>query len=225
LFTQRKGIFTIHSPSVMKKLLIIGFLMLIVANAWARKVKGYIVKDGKSREVTFNVRVNFLADEPNLEKLQFRVKYYDENGKKHILLPTDASEISFDLGGTPVRMVSVTNTLNLGSIFSSNPRVFLKIEIDGPLKMYRYYYTQHNPSMYTGAGVGFSTGYSYTLDNVVFQKGNGILKNIKGLGWKKDMMEYFEDCPALAGLIENKDLKRRDVEAIVTFYNQNCGRR
>jgi hypothetical protein len=65
----------------------------------------------------------------------------------------------------------------------------------------------------------------YTVDNLIFQKGNEPLKQPRSLGWKKDMLEYFSDCPALRERIEDKDLKRADIEAIVMYYNNNCRRK
>jgi hypothetical protein len=64
---------------------------------------------------------------------------------------------------------------------------------------------------------------TYTADNLIFQKGNGPLKQPRALGWKKDMLEYFSDCPALRERIESKDLRRKEIEAIVLFYNRQCG--
>jgi hypothetical protein len=208
----------------MRTLLIISALAVISLHAYGRKIQGIIILNGKSREVTFDIKVPFLVDEPNFERIQYKVRYYDESGKKQTLRPDGADEIRFEYEGMEVRMISCPNTLGGGSIFSTASKIFLKLEIDGPLKLYRYYYKQSTPGYYGGAGGGYSPGASYTSDNLIFQKGNGPLKQPRTLAWKKDMLEYFSDCPALRERIESKDLRRKEIEAIVLYYNQNCGR-
>jgi hypothetical protein len=206
----------------MRRLLPIIALVVISLHADGRKIQGIIIANGKSKEVTFDIKVRFLAGEPNFERIQYKIRYYDQGGKKQTLRPDHADEIRFKYDGMEVRMISVPNTLGGGSLFSSASRIFLKLEMDGPLRLYRYYYTQSNPGMYNGAGGGYYPGGTYTVDNLLFQKGNGPLKKPRSLGWKKDMLEYFSDCPALRERIESKDLRRKEIEAIVTYYNQNC---
>lgn len=36
------------------------------------------------------------------------------------------------------------------------------------------------------------------------------------------MLDYFRDCPALRERLERKDLRRKEIEAIVLYYNQHC---
>ncbi|RAV99282.1 hypothetical protein [Pseudochryseolinea flava] len=205
----------------MRTLIIIAALVASI-QVFGRKIPGTIISKGQSRQVMFDIKVKLLYDEPNFERIQFKVRYYDEAGKKQTLRPDDADEIIFDYEGMEVRMISCENTIG-GNIFSSSKRIFLKIEIDGPLKLYRYYYTQTSPGFSGGAGGGYTPGTSYQMENLIFQKGDGPLKQPRTLGWKKDMLEYFSDCPALRERIEQKDLRRREIEAIVHYYNSNCG--
>jgi hypothetical protein len=207
----------------MSRLILITTFLVLFYHAYARKIQGVIIMNGRQKEVTFDIKVPLLADEPNFERIQYKVKYYDEAGKKRTLRPEDAEEIRFDYDGMEVRMISCANTLGAGSLFANVSRIFLKLEMDGPLKLYRFYYRQTSPGYYGGAG-GYSPGTSYTVDNLIFQKGNGPLKLPRSIGWKKDMREYFSDCPALQDRIEDKALRRKDIEAIVMYYNQNCGR-
>jgi hypothetical protein len=209
----------------MRTLFLITVLVVFSLQSYGRKIKGTIITDGKSREVTFDIKVPLLADEPNFERIQYKVRYYDESGKKQTLRPDDADEIRFQYEGTDVRMISCINTLAGGGIFSSASNIFLKLEIDGPLRLYRYYYKQSSPGFYGGGGVGYSPGTTYTVDNLIFQKGNGPLKQPRAMGWKRDMTDYFSDCPALRARIESKDLRRKEIEAIVMYYNQNCAKK
>lgn len=208
----------------MRTLLVIVVLAASV-NVYAKKIPGLIISKGESREVMFDIKVKLFDGEPNFERIQFKVRYYDENGKKQILRPDDADEIIFDFEGMEVRMISCPNTIGGGGMFSSSSRIFLKIEIDGPLKLYRYYYTQTNAGFNGGAGGVYTPTTSYQVENLIFQKGIGPLKQPRSLGWKKDMLEYFSDCPELRERIENKDLRKREIEAIVNYYNANCGKR
>ena len=207
------------------RLLLITALLAISFHTYGKKIQGTIILNGNSREVTFDIKVPLLGYEPNFERIQYKVRYYDESGKKQTLRPGDADEIRFKYAGMEVRMISRPNTLGSGGIFSTASKIFLKLEIDGPLKLYRYYYKQSAPAYYGGAGGGYSPGASYTVENLIFQKGNGPLKQPRALGWKKDMLEYFSDCPALRELIESKDLRRKEIEAIVMYYNRTCGKR
>ena len=208
----------------MRRLLPVIALIIISLHAYGRKVKGVIITNGKSREVTFDIKVPLLAGEPNFERTQYRVRYYDDSGKKQTLRPDDADEIRFDFEGMQVRMISVSNTLGAGSIFSNVRKIFLKLEIDGALRLYRYYYKQSTGGSF-GAGGAYYPGTSYTADNLICQKGNGPLKQPRSLGWRKDMLDYFNDCPALRERIESKDLRRKEIEAIVIYYNQQCAKK
>jgi hypothetical protein len=208
----------------MRTLFTIAALVVIIFQSYGRKIQGTIVSNGKSRQVTFDIKVPLLADEPNFERIQYKVRYYDESGKKNTLRPDDADEIWFEYEGMEVRMISCVNSIGGGSLFSTSSRIFLKLEIDGPLRLYRYYYKQTTPGYYGGPGAGYSGGTTYTADNLIFQKGNGPLKQPRTLGWKKDMLDYFRDCPALHERIESKDLRRKEIEAIVLYYNQHCAK-
>lgn len=207
----------------MSRLLVITTLVVLSLHAHAKKIPGTIITNGKASEVTFDIKVPLLSDEPNFERIQYRVRYFDHFGKKQTLRPEDADEIRFNYLGMDVRMISCANTFDAGSIFSSSPKIFLKIEIDGPLKLYRFYYTQTTGGSFN-AGGGYAPGMTYTVDNLIFQKGNGPLKRPRSIGWKKDMLEYFSDCPALRDRIESKDLRKKEIEAIVMYYNQNCAK-
>ena len=210
----------------MRSFLFIAVLLLVSLHAYGKKIQGSIIANGKARQVTFQIKVPLLGAEPNFERIQYKVRYYDETGRKRTLRPDEADEIRFEYGGMTVRMISCPNTLGGGSIFSTASNIFLKLEIDGRLKLYRFYQTQTTPGHFGGgAGAGYSPGMTYRIDNLIFQKGNGPLKRPRTLGWKKDMLEYFSDCPALRERIESKDLRRKEIEAIVMYYNQNCGRR
>jgi hypothetical protein len=222
-YQKREIIILADNCIIMRNFLFIAALV-VSFHTYARKIPGTIIANGKSREVMFDIKVPLLGDEPNFERTQYKVRYFDENGKKQTLRPDDADEIQFEYEGLPVRMISCPNTIGGGNIFLASSRIFLKLEIDGPLKLYRYYYKQTTGGNYGVGSVGYSAPMAYTVDNFIFQKGNGELKQPRTLGWKKQMLEYFDDCPGLRERIESKDLKRREIEAIVIYYNEHCGK-
>lgn len=211
----------------MRTPILIAILVAFSLHVHAKKIPGIIVKGDESIHVNFEIKVSFIAGEPNFERIQYKVKYYNDAGKKVTLRPEDTDEILFYFGGVEVRMISCENTLSSGNIFITSKRIFLKIEIDGPLRLYRFYYSQMSPGVGGAPGGAFpnNTSTYHTVNDFIFQKGNGELKSPRTLGWRKDMIEYFSDCPALRERIESKDLRRKEVEEIVKYYNIYCGKR
>jgi hypothetical protein len=196
--------------------------LFLVFHAEAKKIQGKIVFINETKEVVFNIPVKFFTQEPNYEKLQYKVRYYDASGKKVTLRPTNAQEIQFTHNFKNIRMLSTNNTLGLGSLFTNNTKIFLHLEMDGQLKLFRFYYTQNNAGMYNPSTGGMTGGYSYTVENYILQKGDGELKRPRGITFKKDMAEYFKECPKLVEMIESKDFRKGDLESIVRFYNSYC---
>ncbi|NOZ46096.1 MAG: hypothetical protein GXO79_04860 [Chlorobi bacterium] len=207
----------------MRKLFIVVVLGLICsAKVEAKKIKGKILFQDDTIEVIFNIPIKFFSQEPNYERLQYKVKYYNQSGKKVVIRPDDAEEIRFKYQSKEIRMLSLYNTLGLGNIFSISSNIFLKLEIDGNLKLFNYYYTQQAPGMYSASTGMVTGGYSYSVEKYILQKGNGKLKRTKGLTFKNDMISYFSDCPELVTKIENKEFRKKDIQSIVMYYNSNC---
>lgn len=206
-----------HYLKMRRIYLLIVIVLVSACKLEAKKIEGKILFDNDTIVVTFNIQVDFFTREPNYKKLQYKIKYYDATGKKIVLRPGQAKEIQFQHGGKTVRMLSRSNSLRLG-----NSNIYLKLEIDGTLKLFNYYYTQSSPGMYNSS-TGTTTGnYSYGVEKYILQRGDGELKRPKGLTFKKDMVEYFSDCPALIEKIESKAFRKNDLEFIVNFYNSNC---
>jgi predicted Zn-ribbon and HTH transcriptional regulator len=207
----------------MKRISLLVVIGLILSfKLEAKKIEGRIIFENDTIDVTFNIPIKFFTQEPNYEKLQYKVKYFDSAGNKIILRPDKAKEIQFKYEYENVRMLSRYNSLGLGNIFSMSTNIFLKLEIDGELKLFNYYYTQHSAGAYNASTGMMTGGYSYRVERLILQKGNGELKRPKGLTFKKDMINYFSDCPKLVEKIESKDFRKDDLESIVRFYNSNC---
>lgn len=207
----------------MKKIVVVIALTFLVVVAHARKIEGQIIlNNDETLDVTFLIPFGFLSSEPTYTKLQTRVRYIDRSNKKVVLKPDDAKEISFTLNGKEIRMISVTDELILQSLFSSQQRVFLKLEIDGALRLFTSYSTQSSPGVSSSSMGGMSVGMSYNVEKFVLQKRGGPLKQPRSLSFRKDMSEYFSDCPELVERIQKRDLKRGDLEIMVMEYNKKC---
>lgn len=207
----------------MMKISALTAIILIAAfSLEAKKIAGKIIFHKDTVDVTFNIPIKFFSGEPNYQKLQYKVRYFDAKGNKITLRPDDAKEIRFQHNGEIVRMLSRRNTLESGNIFSTSSNIFLRLEIDGRLKMFSYYYTQGSPGMYNPSTGMTTGGGSYETEKYVLQNGNEELKWPRGLSFRKDMMEYFANCPALVKKIEDREFRKNEIESIVLFYNTHC---
>ena len=204
--------------------LVVAVLALFVFTvAEGRKIPGKIVDNkGNTMNVIFNIPFGFLGSTPNYEKIQFRVAYFDEANNKKILKPDDARQIMFTHQGEEIIMVSKINTIDAGTIFNTSTHIFLRLRIDGKLKLFSYYSSSYSPGMYNPTTGMTSAGHSYSFSNFVLQLGGRGLFHPRGIGFRKEMMEYLRDCPAVVRLIESRELRKGDLEAIVMQYNQKC---
>ena len=202
--------------------ILIAIGLILAFKLEAKKIEGKIFFEDDTIDVIFNMPIKLFTRELNYEQLQYKVKYFDSTGKKITLRPDDAKEIRFKYEYENVRMLSRYNSLGLGSIFSMSTNIFLKLEIDGKLKLFNYYYTQQSGGTYNASTGMMTGGYAYSVEKYILQKGDGELKRPKGLTFKKDMIEYFSDCPALVENIERNYFRKDDLKSIVRFYNSNC---
>lgn len=194
-----------------------------ITSAAARKIPGrFIDSEGRTIDVTFKIPFKLLSSQPNFEKIQYRVAYIDSHGAKQVLHPADAREISFTYNGEEIRMLSRNDNLHY-RLFSSDDHIFLRLLVDGKMKLFDYYFTQSTPGYYDGATGGMSGGGTYTADNYILQKGDGELMQPRGLAFRKDMIAYLHDCPEVATMVEERTLRRREMEIIVRQYNEKCG--
>lgn len=198
----------------MNKILFFFIAFVIIhPGAIAKKIEGTIVfENGTERTVTFKIPFRLLSSHADYERLQHRVKFFDK-GEKLVLRPGEASEFRFQYQNETVRMVSISGS-GLEGLFARNNAIFLKLEIDGALRLYRFFATRSSG--------GYNSTYTYQTAEYYLQKGKGPLKRPKGISFRKDMVEYLSDCPTVADKINDKDFKRRDLEVIVMFYNKNC---
>jgi hypothetical protein len=202
--------------------LLLVFSLILTFKLEGKRIEGKIIFGNDTLLVTFNIPFKLFGQEIYYEKMQSKIKYYNSAGDILVLKPDKANEIQFIYKSENVRMLSRNNTLGLGNIFSTNSNIFLKLEIDGRLKLFNYFFTKRSPGMYN-ATTGMTTGgFSYGTEKFILQKEEDELFRPISLTFRKDMVEYFRDCPALVERIENKEFRMNDLESIVIFYNLNC---
>jgi hypothetical protein len=214
----------------MRRISVITMFGLIISlSLYAKKIEGKIFFENDTIDVTFILPVDLLTQDIIYENVQQKIKYIDRNGIKHKLRPDDAKEIRFKYPYSEIRMISVPNNLGLGNPFFFGQNIFLELKIDGYLKLFNYYYKQKSANMFTGSS-GFNNSintmntyqFEYTVERFILQKGNGGLKRPKRISFKKDMIEYFQDCPELVEKFENKEINKDYLESAVRFYNSRC---
>ena len=200
----------------LKSLSLLTIALLLSASAMAAKLPGTIIRNGVAEEVTLKVNTNLLGD-LKLITMQYKITYYDKKGGKHKIRPGEADEVTFDFKGEKIRMISVENNLYSGSIFRGNgPEIFLHSIIEGNLHLYEFFYETHsmgpNNTMVSNIAVDW-----------VLQKGNGPLYIPEHIGFRKSMLRFLDDCPAVSEKVEERELRRRDLELLVIYYNEACG--
>ncbi|MGV8830173.1 MAG: hypothetical protein ACWA6U_17835, partial [Breznakibacter sp.] len=134
----------------MRKLFLFSLLStLFICTSEGKKVEGKIIFNADSViKVTFNIPFNSMEDDIYYEGLQHVAYYFDANGKEVKLIPGSAKEIQFTYGYEKIRMLS---------IYYKNRFMFLKLLIDGNLKLYNYYSSRTNPGIRDPI-TGFSWG-------------------------------------------------------------------
>lgn len=189
---------------------VIVLFLTIGAKAASLPANGQIITATDTVDVVFSIPIHKKKDIPDYEKLQEKITYLDANKKKVAIRPTEAKEVRFVFRSQKIRMISRVNNLMLGSLMTMESSIFLKLEIDGALKLFSYYDTKHQS---TGGGYNAATGMPgpmYTtvlyVKKSVYQKGDGNLMMPDGITFKSDMKKYLEDCPLLVSKLENKEL-------------------
>jgi hypothetical protein len=207
---------------MIKLLLLVGIELVFNFNLQAKEVKGKIIFENDTVDVTFNIPFKVVGNQPDFERLQKRVKYYDASGKKKVLKPSQAIEIRFNDGSQLIRLLS--RAYKEPGLATNKRPLFLKLEVDGEVKMFTYYDSRpfstgvHNTP--TGRVRG---GGIHKTKTELIQKEDTELKRPKELRFRNDMLAFFNDCPELSQKIENRDFRKTDLASIIRFYNAICG--
>ncbi len=217
--------------------LLIGILVAVTCSAQAKKIAGKIYFSKDTLEVVFNIPLKLIARTPDFVSLQRGVTYYNAEGKKVKVLPDHAKAFSFVFKDNVITMLSCRNEFEdlyiqpLLSFKERQKNIFLKLEINGKLKLFTYYESRQsygapmpaNPA--APGGMFFAPGIAYTKTYSVLQKGNGHIEKPKAISFRKDMMYYFHDCPELVDRLKQREYTKSKLQELVLFYNSNCGQK
>ncbi|MCB0609098.1 MAG: hypothetical protein H6562_24965 [Lewinellaceae bacterium] len=207
-----------------KNLPIFAVLFLFSLQLQARKIEGIIIYEKDTLNVVFNIPVRLIFNDPDFEKLQQGVVYFDARGKRQTLRAYRAREFRFRFGDEEVRMVAVNRPQLPGyRIMPGEEQMFLKLRIDGPLRLFQYYRPAEEPDRTDKYAEVMPPAFSVDFNYYYLQKKGREIKYPEGFSFKNDMSDYFRDCPGLSQLLESKELRKGDLETIVNYYNTNCG--
>lgn len=204
----------------MKRLYIyFAFSLLFCAPLLGKDLPGKVIFKDRTIDVVIDVPFRLIPSKPDFEIMQHRINYTDAQGKKIKLRPQDALEVQFKYDDELIRMISVnrvfTGALHIGA---DEDYKFLKLEMDGKLKLYTLYRTDYSNSKLK------TVPHSKRIENAVFQKGSDPIIIVEWGTFKKDMRKFFSDCPALIQKIDSKEFDRKDTDKITEFYNSKCGK-
>lgn len=203
----------------MKPILLLFATLITIFSASAKQFPGKIITENGTRDVIFLVPRGSVPFIPDYHSMQYKIRYMNNQGRKKVLRPGQCLEISFSNNGEEVRMLSRKNTWETGPIFPFHRNLFLKVEVDGHMKLFRNYYKE---SVQAAGNTSSLVQDDYTHFRYLVQRGEDDLKLLNVLGFRSDMTNYFEDCPELVVRIDNRELRRRDAVEIVQFYNLHC---
>ncbi|HBF87615.1 MAG TPA: hypothetical protein DDX39_03145 [Bacteroidales bacterium] len=197
-----------------KKILIFVIVLLNISTFFAQKIPAYFISNNNvTTKIYLDDSKGFFKQGIDIEKFQHRIKYYDSNNEKHFLYPNMAKEINFMYEGKAVQMLS--------RIMPDGSLSFIQIVIDGKIKVFKRYITRHISSGGGMYGAPMTT-FSYDVEKFYLQRDNEMLFRPIGVSFKKDMIEYFYDCPNVVKKIEERIFTIKDIEKIVYEYNETC---
>ncbi|MFC2151023.1 hypothetical protein ACFLSE_00730 [Bacteroidota bacterium] len=203
----------------MKNVYIIILIGLLITSCLpGSMIEGKIILENDSLNVSFNIPARTFKDEPHFEEMQYEISFINEEGEVKTLSPNELKAIEFSYNNSMYKMVSVKNTFEDSKL----THLLLKLEIDGPLKLYSYWNKGSSSTMYNPANGGVSGGRNTTEKTFMLQKENDKPFPVKTLSFKKRMINYFNDCPELCTKIESQEFRKRDIKAIVNYYNSSC---
>lgn len=203
----------------MKKILLcFSLFFLLFSPVFAKKVPGYFISNkGDTIQVHFRLSVSLLG-EPSYSNLQNKAVYFNQQGEKHVLRPAAAREIGFFYKNDTVRMLSRFNSIGLPApLFHNDGKVFLKLEADGQVKLFSY--KQKSQGGFGSSGMPVGLGFSYAYERYVLQYGSNPLLQVKGISFRRDMMDFFSDYPELVEKIDQRMYRKENLALIVKEYN------
>lgn len=161
---------------------------------------------------TANVTLVLPGSEKGLwwESVQWSIKFLDNQNHERIAHADTAKAVIFNFQNNVITMAATK--YNGTGLYRRN--LFLRLLETGPVKSYVNQYTA-NANM---AGMAQLPASMYLL-----QRGDEDLIPFAKMGFKKDAVKFFKDCPEIVAKVESKEYRLDDLPAMAKFYNANCG--
>lgn len=163
--------------------------MFVSTTVQAKRVKGKIIYDKDTIDVICRIPYDIIKRRPIYHELQYKFSYIGNSGEKLFLRPQGkVKEIRFVHKKKEICMIVKENTINEWS-----DSVFIKLEVDGKIKLYRFY---KNPTAHPAfVGPNQTIIVSAPTSICLLQKENDILREVKSEKFREAMMNYFKACP------------------------------
>lgn len=225
----------------MKKL-IMSIVLIFIINTINAKEKfiGKIIKGEETQDVTFLVDKKYRTGSmmESFSKIHYEVEYEDVDGNKKTVFPEDCDEIQFtDENGKLARFISLEN---IGYVekykkYTGGPKLFYELVVDGKYKLYNFYgmvTTKLTTSDMFAKGIGYHLLETETTLHVISYNGSkteykfidGSKLNSNGCisPSKREISKIFSSCPTLVNKISTGEMKNKDIDKMVEFYNSSC---
>lgn len=173
-------------------------------NGHDEQIPGQIVYN----DTTVNVRfiISTFRGGFSAESLQRKIQYLDDDGVKRSVRPKHAKAIQFCWDNQDIVFISRRPPHH------GTRKKFLHVWTSGKVTVCEYIQTYHPTKPYI----------RYTMIYPMLQRENEKMIVVPdGIGFRKKMMKYFEDCPRVSHMIDAKFLRREDIVSIVDRYNLN----
>ena len=203
-------------------LFVIALVFSHCLEAKPKTVKGKIIYENDSIDVLFVIPFAYSTEELKVWGLQNKVKFINSaTRKKSIVKPSQEKEIQFyyeeNEGFTKIRMISTYNRVKqISGSESFLDNIFLKIDIEGKMNLYTYYYRENNP------GDSATTGGLFVVSSKIIQRQDDNMLMPRYSYLKKDLTEYITDCPEAKRTVENSVNSLNDIKKVVEIYNVYC---
>jgi hypothetical protein len=215
-----------------KKYITLLLYIIFIIQINAERIKGKIFYDKDTSDVIFDFNTSKETGKIEIDysELQNSIDY-DSLGIGKILTPNKANGYQFEIEGKQIIMLAVPNTIEDVDYSKPIPKIFLKLEIDGKLRLFKYYETKlkdpYSPIFANTLAdliVYIASKDYYIKETIWLKKENQTITKFVKNTFKRSGASYFKDCPYLSEGIKNKDYKLENLVAIVQYYNTNCGK-
>lgn len=208
----------------MKSVQFLLFFCFLSNLAFADEVKvpgTVITKEGERIRGSLWVHYFPYDSTLNFYRLQPGVKFVSVNGVRIDLNPKSIAEYRFEWMGQEIRMLSSDCKEKKKFTRKSWKNVFLKLEVDGRMKVLIYY---HSVSNLTPSGPPPRHGYytSAPVQEEVLKRDGEQGVKMTDLRNPETRKAFFADCPDLYERVEDENPHFGECMLIAKYYNANC---